>query len=67
MIMSKSQYSAQVKVAPVQHVKHESIEESIENLPVGNKRKLSPNRDPPSSSNPVEHGPEQKRQKANNV
>ncbi|KYQ58343.1 Transcription initiation factor TFIID subunit 2 [Trachymyrmex zeteki] len=55
----------EVKVAPVQHVKHESIEEPIENLPVGNKRKLSPNRDPPVSSNPVEHGPEQKRQKTN--
>jgi len=54
-----------VKAAPVQHVRHESIEE-VENLPVSNKRKPSPNRDPPGPSNPVEHGSEQKRQKTTN-
>lgn len=58
-------YSAQVKTAPVQHVRHESIEE-VENLPVSNKRKPSPNKDPPGPSNPVEHGPEIKRQKTTN-
>jgi len=57
---------AQVKAMPVQHVRHESIEE-VENLPVSNKRKPSPSRDPPGPSNPVEHGPELKRQKTTNV
>lgn len=55
----------EVKAAPVQHVRHESIEE-VENLPVSNKRKPSPSKDPPGPSNPVEHGPEPKRQKTTN-
>lgn len=59
-------YSIQVKAVPVQPVRHESIEE-VENLPVSNKRKSSPNRDLPCPSNPVEHGPEVKRQKTMNT
>lgn len=56
--------SPEVKIAAIQHVKHESIEE-IENMPVSSKRKASPIRDPPNSSN-LEHGPEVKRQKSTN-
>jgi len=54
--------SAQVKATPVQHIRHESIDE-VENLPISNKRKISPNREPPDSSNPIEHVSEAKRAK----
>lgn len=56
----------QVKIPPVQHVRHESVDE-IETPPVQTKRKISPNRDLPGPSNSVEYGPETKRQKVNNV
>lgn len=56
-----------MKPVPIQHVKHETIDE-IENLPGPNKRKASPNRDPAGPPNSAEHGTEIKRQKiANNV
>jgi len=57
--------SIQVKATPIQHIRHESIDE-VENLPISNKRKASPNRETPSSSNPIEHGSEVKRPKQTN-
>ncbi|KAH0952770.1 hypothetical protein HN011_011355 [Eciton burchellii] len=57
----------EIKTIPVQHIRHESIDE-VENLPISNKRKASPNphREPPDSSNPIEHGSEAKRSKQAN-
>ncbi|KAL6435232.1 hypothetical protein ACFW04_005360 [Cataglyphis niger] len=52
----------EIKPVPVQHVKHETIDE-IENSPAPNKRKSSPNRDPTGPPNSAEHGTEIKRQK----